>query len=128
MAASSSSSSSSQCSRLFAIMAIVVIILNVTLFMPIVSARYLPTRSNDQLRRQEIKEILRLLLDLPGDETISSQRDSQLGWMNGGREAAYDMNSAIRVARNIQGTDVAGTDSMMANNQRSKRSTLLKSG
>ena len=48
--------------------------------------------------------------------------------MNGGREAAYDMNSAIRVARNIQGTDVAGTDSMMANNQRSKRSTLLKSG
>ena len=42
-------------------MAIVVIILNVTLFMPIVSARYLPTRSNDQLRRQEIKEILRLV-------------------------------------------------------------------
>ena len=52
---------SMQFSRLFAIMAIVVIILNVTLLMPKVSARYLPTRSNDQLRRQEIKEILRLV-------------------------------------------------------------------
>lgn len=45
---------------LFAIVA--VIIAQSVLFVPTAEARYLPTRSNvDQLKRQEIKEILRLV-------------------------------------------------------------------
>lgn len=47
----------------------------------LVSARYLPTRSNtfDQnLRRQEIKEILRMLLELPSNDESAVNRDSAL--------------------------------------------------
>lgn len=53
--------SKSQISRFFTMMVILAIIINVVILIPNVSARYLPTRSNDQVRRQEIKEILRLV-------------------------------------------------------------------
>lgn len=48
--------------RLLTLFAIVVVIIAQSVIVPVAEARYLPTRSNvDQLKRQEIKEILRLV-------------------------------------------------------------------
>lgn len=48
--------------RMVTLFAIVVVIIAQSVIVPTAEARYLPTRSNvDQLKRQEIKEILRLV-------------------------------------------------------------------
>lgn len=81
---------------LFAIVA--VIIAQSVLLVPTAEARYLPTRSNvDQLKRQEIKEILRLLLDLPESEQRESQPSAVWSSVGSGSRLAdlYEL-SAIR--------------------------------
>jgi len=97
---------SAQLVRTVTLCALVALIFAQCVLVPSVSARYLPTRSNtDQVRRQEIKEILRLLLDMPPAE------EQQQAW-NGGM---YELNPAARAR--ILVPESAAADS------RSKRDT-----
>ncbi|UXI23032.1 kinesin heavy chain [Sarcoptes scabiei] len=99
---------------------VIALLVQMVLLAPKSSARYLPTRNQDQTqRRQEIKEILRILLDMPNnDEYAMSNNQPSQGWsLNGlNLNVPYEMNP-IRSVRNAPVGDTQSASSSSSASQ-----------